>query len=331
MKAATQNAYGTPDILKLVEVERPPVGDNDVLVQVHASIVSQGDRRLRSSDFPGMSWLPGRLMMGVFKPNNPVPGTMYAGQVAAVGSKVSRFKVGDDVFGSVDFGAHAEFLATASDGPIAPMPKGVDYTTAVAIPYGAGTAQEFLGELADVQEGEHVLILGASGGVGRFAIQLAKHLGAEVTGVATARNHELMRSLGADHVIDYSTEDFRNNGQRYDVIFDTVGAVRFDQARDSLTEAGRYLSLIVSMRLLFAVLTTWLFGGKRALFGVAMGNQQTTERLADLTEQGVFRPVIDSTWSLTQLRDAHVHLETGQTQGSVVIAVADVGLRIAAK
>ncbi|MCB9749104.1 MAG: NAD(P)-dependent alcohol dehydrogenase [Myxococcales bacterium] len=316
MKAATQDTYGSPDTLRIVEVAAPEPGEREILVQIHASDVTQGDRRLRSGDFPGISWLPGRLMMGFFGPKHR-PGTMFAGRVVAVGRGVTRFSVGDDVFGSVDHGAHAELVAMAEDGSVAAMPDGLSYREAAAIPYGAGTAIVFLRDLAKLQAGEHVLILGATGGVGRYAVQLAKALGAEVTAVCSAPNHALARSLGADHVIDYQREDYRASGRRYDVVFDTIGASRFE--RRVLTETGRYLSLIVTARLLVQMLITSRGRGRKAIAGVAFGSQALTEDVRELAQRGALRPVLDRTFPFAQLAEAHRHVETGRPAGSVIV------------
>lgn len=322
MRAAMTTNYGAPDVVTAIAVARPTVGDHDVLVEVVASTVTQGDRRLRAADFPGMSRLPGRLMIGVLRPRHAVQGTMFAGRVAAVGAAVTRFTVGDDVFGSAPHGAHAEYLALSDDGALARMPKNLSHAEAAALPYGAGTALVFLRDLANVSPGERVLILGASGGVGRFAVSLARHLGAEVTGVCS-RDQDLVRSLGAHHVIDYTQEDFTQNGKRYDVIFDTSSvASQFRRCRPSLTLKGRYLSLHISLRLLFEMATTAVTKGPRAIFGVAMGDRAITETLSELAEQGVFRPVIARRFPLTHIADAYTHLESARPHGAVIIDVA---------
>jgi NADPH:quinone reductase-like Zn-dependent oxidoreductase len=330
MKTATQNTYGSAKAIHIVEVERSSIGDQDVLVQVFSSLVTQGDRRLRSGDFPGITFLPGRLAMGPFRPYKRFPGTMFAGRVVAVGKAVTRHRVGDDVFGSAMSGAYAEYLAMAQDGPISRMPANLDYAEAAALPYGALTALTFLRDFAKVQSSESVLVLGASGGVGRFAVQIAKHLGAEVTAVCSARNHELVRSLGADYTIDYRTEDFRDNGKHYDVVFDMIGAVRFDEVRASLSASGRFLSLITTARMLWAMFTTWMTGGQRAMVGVALPNQAGLDDVRQLAEQGAIRPVLGRSFELERIQEAHAHLEAGGTRGSVVVTVHH-GFDIAAK
>ncbi len=318
MRVATTPSYGPPSILKLTQAPDPIVGETDVLVRVHSVAVTAGDRRLRAADFPGASAVLGRLMMGVTRPRHPVQGTMFAGHVVAVGPSVTRFAVGDDVFGSADHGANAQFIAVAEDSPLAHLPQGVSHEAGAATPYGAGTALHFLRNLAKVQRGEHVLILGASGGVGRYAIQVAKHLGAEVTAVCSAATHELVRSLGADHVIDHRSQDFTTNGQRYDVVFDIADASSFAHSRGSLTDTGRYLTLYISLRAMLAMAWTALVGGPRALFDVAIGNQEQTRELAELLKTGVIRPVIEARYPFEDISGAHA-LADGGTHGEVIV------------
>jgi NADPH:quinone reductase-like Zn-dependent oxidoreductase len=320
MKTAAQETYGPPSVLHLVDLDPPRVGDGDVLVRVHASAVTQGDRRLRSGDFPGISWVPGRLAMGLTGPRNR-PGSMFAGRVAAVGKDVRQFAVGDDVFGSAleRGGAYADQLVMAADSRIARMPAGSSYAEAAALPYGAITAWIYLRDLAAVQAGDRVCILGASGGVGLLAVQLARHLGAEVTAVCSAPTHALVRSLGATHTLDRQVDDFRRG--TYDVVFDTVGASAFAQARASLSPSGRYLSLIVTARLLVEALVTSILGGRRAYASVAMGDARHLAEIAALVEAGALRPVLDRTFPLAEIAAAHAHLETGSGHGTVGIAL----------
>lgn len=319
MRAAMNTTYGAPNVLSTTEVSRPAIGERDVLVEVRASVVSQGDRRLRAADFPGISKI-GRLMVGLFRPKHPIPGSMFAGRVTAVGAAVTHFAVGDDVFGSCLHGAHAEYLAVPEDSGIARMPAGLSYDEAAAVPYGATTAVVFLRDLAKVERGERVLIVGASGGVGRFAVQLAHHLGAHVTGVCS-RDHELVRALGADQVIDYTREDFTENGEHYDVILDTAEGNRFGRSRGSLTARGRYLSLYLSVSLLFQMAITALRKGHRAICGVAMADRTLMESVRELVEDGALRPVIARRYPLERIAEAHALLEAGRPSGSVVIDI----------
>lgn len=318
MHAAMTPTYGPPEILQLTDVPEPTMGPRDIRVQVHASPITAGDRRLRSADFPGLSALPGRLLLGITAPRHPIQGTMYAGRVIAVGADVTRFQVGDDVFGGADHGAWAERIVVAEDSAVALIPAGVGYTQAASVPYGAGTALHFLRDLAALTPGEKILILGASGGVGRYAIQVAKHLGAEVTAVSSPEAFDLTRSLGADHVLDHRSQDFTTAGVQYDVIFDIADASSFRHSRNSLTPNGRYLTLYISLVALFTMGLTALIGGRRSLFSVAMGTQAQTEDLADLLGQGLLRAVVAHQIPLARLIDAHTLAEQG-VHGEVLI------------
>ena len=326
MRAATHHTYGSPDVIEIAEVAKPSIGAREVLVQIRASSVTQGDRRLRASDYPRGLWIVGRMMSGLVRPRHPVPGTTFAGKVVEVGSEVSKFQVGDDVFGGCLGGAQAEFMAISEDSAIARMPANTGYDEAATLSYGASTALVFMRDIAEVKPGERVLIVGADGGVGRYAVQLARYFGAEVTGVCR-RNFEAVRELGAHHVIDATREDFRDKKGHYDVIFDTPDVTRFSQCREALTPTGRYLSLYVSLHLLFHVAMTAVFGGRKAKFTVAMGDQKLTNELRALVEAGAIRAVIDQRYPLEQAALAHARLETkGRPFGSVVVSVGGASL-----
>ncbi len=318
MLAAIQRTYGAPNVLTLEQIEPPTPGPGDVLVQVHASPVTQGDRRLRSSDFPALTWLPGRLIFGVTRPRNPVTGTQFAGRVVAVGDEVTRFAVGDDVFGSADRGAYAELLVVPEGGAMASIPQGWGYAEAASMPYGGVTALAFLRQMAELSAGEHVAIVGASGGVGRVAVQLAHALGAEVTAVCS-RDHELLGDLGADHVVDRRVEDFTAHASRYDVVFDTSGRVPFRACRGALTAQGRYLTLFMTARALWEMAWTRVRGGQRATCGVALGDRDLVEELAGLMAQGSVRAVVARRHPLEQIVAAHEDLETGEYSGDIVV------------
>ncbi|MCA9606797.1 MAG: NAD(P)-dependent alcohol dehydrogenase [Myxococcales bacterium] len=328
MRAATNTRYGAPEVLDVTDAPRPAIGPREVLVEVRASVVTQGDRRLRAADFPGISGVFGRLLIGVFGPRHPVGGSMFAGRVVEVGAEVSRFAVGDDVFGSVMHGAYAEYLAVGAEGAIAKMPSNVEYGEAASIPYGAGTALVFLRDMAKVQPGERVLIVGASGGVGRMAVQVAGHLGAEVTGVAS-RDTDRLRALGAERVIDYRDVDFTALGERWDVILDATEGDHFRSFRRALSDSGRYLSLYLSLRLLFEMAITALRGGPRAIGGVAQGDAALTEELRELVEAGAIRPVVGARYPLARIADAHAQLEGQRRWGDVVVDVVEPGASIA--
>lgn len=323
MKAATHTHYGSAQVLRVQDVPTPTAGPNQVLVEVHASPVTEGDRRLRAADFPGASAVVGRLMFGLLRPRNAIPGTVFAGRIVAVGPGVSRFEVGDDVFGSCDNSAHAQYIAVAQDGSVAKIPTGVAYDEAAAVPYGAVTALAFLRDVARVKAGDRVLIVGAGGGVGRFAVQIARHLGAHVTGVGSGRSAALMTELGAHAVIDYQQQDYTRGGQTYDVIFDTVSGNGFGAAKRSLTKTGRYVSVYFTLLIVWQMLLGAVFGGRKAAASVVLGNQALTNEVAELLAQGVIRPVIAARYSLADVAQAHAEQEGGHPMGAVIVSVRD--------
>lgn len=323
MHAVKTHRYGTTDVLELIDLPRPSVGPKEVLIQVHASPITEGDRRVRSGDFPGASALLGRLVMGLTGPRNQISGSMWAGRVVEIGSEVTRYGVGDDVFGSVDHSAHAEFLCLPEEAKMTRMPSGMTYAEAAAIPYGAGTALLFLRDLTEVKRGEHVLILGASGGVGRYAIQIAKDRGADVTAVCSSRHADLVRSLGADHVVDYQTTDIHRLASRYDVVIDLADATTFPRIRHLLTDSGRYATVYISLNVLFWMAMTAFTSGQRALFTIAMPNQQDHEDLAALMERRVITPHIAHRVPLARIRDAYLLQETTREAGEVVVDVTE--------
>ncbi len=318
MIAAWTPTYGPADIIEIREVTESPLGPDQIRVQVHASPVTAGDLRLRAADFPGATALLGRLMMGVFSPKAKVQGTMFSGEVVEVGAEVERFAVGDAVFGAADAGAWAERLVVDAQGNVDHRPENLDDNEAASLSYGGGTVLHFLEELAEVKPGERVLILGGSGGVGRFAIQLARHLGAHVTAVGSKESLDLMRELGAHEVIDYRKDDFTQLGNRYDVVFDIADRSSFPHSRRSLRRGGRYLTLYLSFPVLFWMAWTRVFGTSRALISVAMGSKEATQTIRRLAEQGVFRPRIAKAFPLSQIGRANELAESG-VHGSVLV------------
>jgi NADPH:quinone reductase-like Zn-dependent oxidoreductase len=224
--------YGSPDVLKLETQDRPTIGAQELLVEVHATSVTTADWRFRAAWFPAGMGLLGRLMLGLRRPRNRSTGREFSGRIVAVGAEVTRFQIGDEVFGSNPGGVNAEFIAVPESAAVLPKPERLTHAEAAALPFGAITSVTFLREMAKIQPGERVLIAGASGGVGVYAVQVAKHLGAEVTAICSPGNAELVRSLGADHVIDYTTEDPRQMGRTWDVIVDPVGKMSFADYRD---------------------------------------------------------------------------------------------------
>jgi NADPH:quinone reductase-like Zn-dependent oxidoreductase len=319
MRAAFTRHYGPPDVLDVAEVERPTLGAKEILVEVHAAPVTAGDIRLRTADFPSISALPGRLLVGAFRPKHPIQGTMFAGRIVDAGAGVTRFRVGDDVFGYTDHGAWAEYLSIGEDAAIAPLPRGLSHEEAAAIPYGAGTALHFLRDLAAVRPGEEVVIVGAAGGVGRFAVAIAKHLGARVTAVCARRSFDLVRSLGADDVIDYEAADFAGERDRWDVVFDIADASSFGATRASLKPGGRYLSLTLSMTLLFQLAWTSVFGERRTKFGIAFPTAASLAEIRDLAERGVLRAVVAGRFPLARIAEAHTHAAESRSTGSTIV------------
>lgn len=323
MRALHTTRYGGPDVLEIHDNETmPTLGAHDVLIQVHASPITAGDRRLRAADYPGAFMTAiGRLMFGVLRPRNPVQGSVIAGRVVAVGDEVTRFAVGDDVFGGVNGGAWAEYVAVPESKAIARMPVGLSYEEAAALPYGAGTALTFLRDIADVQAGEEVLIVGAAGGVGRYAVQVAKHRGARVTAVSDRADFELVRALGADAVVDRRSDDFTRNGRRYDVIFDTPGVTSYAASKRSLTPRGRFVTLHMSFGALFRDLFNRLTGGHRVHTGVALPSAESIERLGQLADQGAVRPVVAVSLPLDRAVEAHTEAESRAHHGEIILTM----------
>lgn len=318
MQAALTPVYGPPSVLTLATVQAPALPATHVRVRVGAAAVTAGDRRLRAADFPGISALFGRLMFGLTHPRRPIQGTMFAGVVEAVGDGVTTFQVGDRVFGTVDDGAYAELLTIAEDAQIAPVPPGVSLAEACALPYGAVTARHFLVEEAGLQAGERVLILGASGGIGRLAVQLARHLGAHVTAVCSRAKADRVYALGAQKVLAYEHVTLEEMTETYDVIFDIADVSRFSTARERLTDGGRYLTLSLSVQAVFWTLWTRTFGRKTAHFGIAMGSQEELHTVTELLSEGALRPVVGPRFALENIQDAH-EAEASGAWGTVVV------------
>lgn len=325
MKAAIYEKYGPADVLKVQEVARPETDESGVLVQVFASAVTTADWRMRASAFPGALWLPGRLMTGLLAPKNRILGSAFSGRVVSVGDAVTRFKLGDEVFGFKLGGAHAEYLAVAETDAIARKPGTIGYDEAAAVPFGGQTALVFLRDFAKVAPGRKVLVTGASGDTGVFAVQIAKHLGAEVTGVASSGNVELVRALGADHVIDYTKADFTAGNARYDVVFDTAGVTDYRHARRVLVPAGTYVPLEFAAREMIQSLWARVTGGPKLVIGVSGDTQENLAVLADLLESGAIRPVIDGHYPLERIADAHRRVEGRHKTGAVILTFNQAG------
>jgi NADPH:quinone reductase-like Zn-dependent oxidoreductase len=316
MKAIVYTKYGPPDVLVLKEVEKPTPKDNEVLIKVHASTVTPMDWRFRQ---PGKNIIA-RMMAGPIKPNNPILGVELAGEVEAVGKDVKRFKEGDQVYGGGQPGAHAEYTCMPED-KMSIKPTNMTYEEAGAVHFGACVALRYLRDYGHIQSGQKVLINGASGGVGTFAVQIAKHFGAEVTGVCSTANLELVQSLGADKVIDYTKEDFTKTGQTYDIIFDAVGKRTFSQCKSSLNKKGIYLNTVATVPLLLQMLWTSKVGSKKAVFALSPATPEDLVFLKDLIEAGEMKTVIDRTYPLSDTAEAHRYSEQGHAKGKVVITV----------
>jgi NADPH:quinone reductase-like Zn-dependent oxidoreductase len=324
MQACIYETYGSAEVVKLGEVATPEPAAGEVLVSVRATSVTTADWRFRASAFPKVFWLPGRLMAGLLRPRNRVLGMDFSGVVAAVGRDVTRFRVGDSVFGATNpfrRGAHAEYLAVEEAGAIVHKPAALSHEDAAAIPFGACSAQAFMGEFAAVKPGQRVLVVGASGGVGVWAVQIARQLGAEVTAVCSTRNVELVRSLGARHVVDYTRGAVTPAGETYDVIFDTVGVTTFNACKPALTNTGIYLPLECGVREMVQALLTLRSGGKRLKYAVSANTRERLELTLRQIEAGALRPVIDQVYPMEQIAAAHRHVEGRHRRGSVVVAI----------
>lgn len=322
MRAATHDRYGGSDVVTIAEIDEPVIADNQLLVAVHASSVTTADWRLRASAFPGGMWLAGRLMTGLFRPRNRVLGMEFSGVVARTGSKVTRFATGDAVFGNAGSGAHAEYLAIDEDGALAAKPPALSHAEAASLPFGAVTALVFLRDFARLKSGQRILIIGASGGVGVHAVQIARHMGAHVTGVTSTDNVKLVADLGADRVVDYRKEDLNEIGGNFDLVFDTAGIVRFARARRLLNADGLFLPLEFGIGDVLTALRCAITRSRQRIGLHVSGDAQAdVEAIADMAATGALNPVIDSRYPLSEIGRAHERVETRHKRGSVIIDV----------
>ena len=316
MKAIVYTKFGPPDVLQLREIEKPTPKDREVLIKIVATTVVKEDPDWRAS--PGFN--------GFLKPRHPILGQELAGEVEAIGRDVTRFKPGDQVFGMDMFGAYAEYKCMPEDGALAMKPVNMSYEEAASVPNGALTALPFLRDKGNIQSEQTVLIYGASGSVGAAAVQLAKYYGAKVTGACSTANLEWVKSLGADQVIDYTRENFTENGKTYNIIFDTVGKRSFSECKGSLTDEGTYLATVPTPVMMLQTLWPARSGSKKVKF-VAAGLRPASEKIKDLVflteliEAGKIKATIDRCYPLEQIAEAHRYVEKGHKKGNVVITL----------
>jgi NADPH:quinone reductase-like Zn-dependent oxidoreductase len=319
MRAITYTRYGPPEVVKLMEVDKPVAKDKEVLIKVCATTVNRTDCGFRSAEYFIV-----RFFSGLFKPKYKTLGNEFAGVVEDIGKDVTLFKIGDKVFGYNDtkFGAHAEFMTMAENDAIATMPSNLTYEEAAPITEGGHYALCDI-RAAKVKNGQNILVYGATGAIGSAAVQLLKYFGARVTAVCNTKNIELVRSLGADEVIDYTRQDFTKTGQRFDFVFDAAGKSSFGKCKPLLKKNGIYISteLGKNSENIFFALTTPLSNGKKVLFPIPTINKQDVLFLKELVETGKYKPVIDRRYKLEQIVEAYKYVETGQKTGNVVITL----------
>lgn len=324
MRAAVCTAYGPPAVVRLHDVDVPVIGDRDVLVRIAAASVSAADWRLRAYAMPRGFGLISRLAIGLKRPRRAILGSEFSGTVTAIGKAVTRFKVGDAVAGfpGVGLGCHAQYRAMPDDGALVPKPASLSHIEAAVLFFGGTTALYFLRDKGRVRAGNRVLVIGASGSVGSAAVQIARHMGAEVTGVCSGANCELVAGLGAHAVIDYTREDYTRHGPRYDVILDTIGVESMTCARHALAPDGRLLMVAADVPQMLLGLTT-LWRRQKVISGLAPERREDVEYLADLAARGAYRPVIDQVFSLDDIAAAHARVESRRKRGNTVLRIAD--------
>jgi NADPH:quinone reductase-like Zn-dependent oxidoreductase len=322
MQAVLWRRYGPPEILHLGEAAMPIPGPGEIRIRVHATTVTSGDARLRGCRGAGIFWLPLRLLFGLWRPRHPIPGMEFAGEVEALGAGVTDFALGDRVFGMAPRGAHAEYLTLSATGCVAAQPRGLSHAEAAALPFGALTALVFLRDVAQWRSGERLLVHGAAGAVGVYAVQLARHFGLDVTAVCSAGHAELLRGLGAGHVLDRASQDFTQGEVPYDVILDAVGGTSFRRSRRVLAPGGRHVFVNSGLREMAQMLWTPFSGGPRVLCGLAGTAQADLLILRDLVEAGAIRPVIGHRMALRDIVAAHRLVDSGRKRGALVLQVS---------
>jgi NADPH:quinone reductase-like Zn-dependent oxidoreductase len=330
MKAVICTEYGSPEVLQLKEIEKPTPKENEILIRIYATPVNFGDITARnfrkisprkfSMSFP--FWLLTRIIFGFRRPRKKILGNEFAGEIEDVGKHVKLFRKGNQVFGyrGPIFGAYAEYLCMPENGLVAIKPANMTYEEASTVPYGAITSLSLLRKV-NIQKGQKVLINGASGGIGSYAVQFAKYLGAEVTGVCSTPRLELVKSLGADKVIDYTKEDFTKNGETYDIIFDILGKSSFSHCKNSLKQNGVYLLASFKMKQILQMLWTKIKGSKRVICALSTQKVEDLIFIKEIIEAGKIKSVIDRCFPIEQTAEAHGYAEKGYKKGSVVITI----------
>jgi NADPH:quinone reductase-like Zn-dependent oxidoreductase len=323
MRAVVAQGYGSPAVFQLQKLPIPQPKENEVLVQVYASTATKADTMMRT----GKPYL-GRLVIGIQKPKHPIPGTGFAGVVVALGSAVKTFKIGDAVCGetTIGFSANAEYVCVAESGVMVKKPDTLDFEEAATLTDGHLTSYNFLKEIGKLQAGQHILINGASGSLGTAAVQLARYFGAEVTAVCSTRNVGLVRSLGANHIIDYTKQDFRVSAAKYDLVYDAVGKSSFGACKRILTPQGQYLSPVLQFPLLIQMLWTSFGSTRKARFAATGLRNDEDLRLmlgevVELVKHGYLKSVIDRQYPLEKLAEAHTYVDAGHKKGNVVITI----------
>ena len=320
MKAILYKKYGSPNVFEQSEVEKPTPEANEVLIRVHATTVTTADCMMRRGDT-----VLSRLLLGFIKPKKKfqILGTEFSGKIEATGSKVKKFKPGDEVYAFRGFGTgcYAEYKCMSENGSLAIKPFNMSFKEAASVVDGATTALFFLKEKANIQKGQKVLINGASGSIGTFAVQLAKYFGAEVTGVCSTKNIELVKSLGADNVVDYTKEDFTRTDDTYDIIFDTVSKSSFEHCRKALKPDGKYIATVMNLKLILQSILTKFGNRKKVIFAMSLNKTEALNFIRTLIEEGRLKAIIDRQYLLEELPAAHEYVEKGHKKGNVVITI----------
>ncbi|NIL93942.1 MAG: zinc-binding dehydrogenase [Woeseiaceae bacterium] len=324
MKAITYERYGPPEVLRISDVQRPEPGDHEVLVRVRAAEATKADCEMRSFRFAvNWFWLPMRLAMGLTRPRRKILGIYFAGEVAGLGADVSRFSVGDEVFGAAGLrmGAYGEYVAVSETNTIVPKPADMSFAEAAAVPLGGLNALHFM-RLADIKPGESVLINGAGGSIGLHAVQIAKAMGAEVTAVDKSLKESLVRRMGADNFVDYTKQSFADAGQRYDVVFDMVPTSSFGACMRVLKEHGRYLTGNPRLSVMLRCLWASKVSNKKASFAFARETREELLALKEMIESGSVRSIVDEVMPMEQAAEAHHRVEDETRLGAIVISIA---------